>query len=103
MNRKINERSVIAFRRGNLISGIITRGLQGLATFDVTISFTEIFLARINTQISHPRTGLRMGSNQLKWFHKDPASTTSSFEMSFYARDYGDVSSYRLQVDGNVP
>jgi hypothetical protein len=26
---------------------------------------------------------------------------TSSFEMTFYTRDYSDVTSYRLQVDGN--
>jgi hypothetical protein len=33
--------------------------------------------------------------------HLDPGQT-SSFEMNFYGRDYVNVSSYRLQADGNV-
>ena len=32
--------------------------------------------------------------------HLDP-NQTSSFKMTFVGRDYADVASYRLQVDGN--
>jgi uncharacterized repeat protein (TIGR01451 family) len=42
---------LLVFRKGNLVAAITTGGLQSLAEFDVTVSFANIVLAKINRQI----------------------------------------------------
>lgn len=43
---------VIAFRKGNLTSGIATAGLLGVAKFDDTLSFARKVLDKINSQVT---------------------------------------------------
>jgi hypothetical protein len=43
---------IIAFRKGNLVAGIATVALSGIAKFDTALSFAEIVLAKINSQIA---------------------------------------------------
>ena len=43
---------LIVFRKGNLVAGITTGGVLGIAQFDVALSFAELVLAKIDNQIA---------------------------------------------------
>jgi len=57
---------IIAFRKGNLVVGITTGGVLGVAEFDVALSFAEIVLAKIDNRIAVDVQAIGVGSKRLR-------------------------------------
>jgi len=55
----------MVFRKGNLVAGITTGGVLGIAQFDVALSFAELVLAKIHNQIAVDVQTIGGGSKRL--------------------------------------
>ncbi len=94
----------ITFRNGNLVAVVLTGGFQGVATFDVTITYTQIVEARINARIAQPVAALQRESSQPQWRYGLPPSaqdpTTSRLKSRRIDREVRAQQRYWLKLLG---